>query len=69
MNEDIKNLPQLLNIAELAIKYYKASLITQERLNDYVWCKNADAADIDEMDLEEILANNNLLYAVKRYVE
>jgi len=58
-----------LEIINLAISYVKAIKITQSRVHSEEFWNNADEADIDEIDLEESLAQIRLVSAVDKYLE
>lgn len=56
-----------LEIVTLAIEYIDAIEITRSRVDSEEFWNNADAGDIDEIDLEESLARSKLIRAVEAY--
>jgi len=58
-----------LEIIDLAISYVKAIKITQSRVHSEEFWASAGEDDLDDIDLEESLAQIRLVSAVDKYLE
>lgn len=63
------SIPSDAEISKLAIEYFKGHEITMARIRSDEFMQNADAADLDEIDLEESLARMKLFRALEKRPE